>query len=105
MPMSAPASPISRPALAKTLDATKLVFGPDEDPAQAIKALCHLARQYQCRAVCVPPEWVKPSREWLAGSAVMVATVIGFPTAKCLLAQALPVIGHVPLDEKLSTIT
>lgn len=44
-----------------------------------IKNLCAEAKQYEFAAVCVPPLFVKKSKELLEGSAVKVATVIGFP--------------------------
>ena len=44
-----------------------------------IKKLCAEAKQYDFAAVCVPPNFVKLAKEQVAGSAVKVATVIGFP--------------------------
>lgn len=44
-----------------------------------IYKLCEEAKQYQFAAVCVPPNFVKLAKEKLTGSAVKVATVIGFP--------------------------
>ena len=44
-----------------------------------IEKLCAEAKQYDFAAVCVPPNFVKLAKEKLAGSAVQVATVIGFP--------------------------
>jgi deoxyribose-phosphate aldolase len=44
-----------------------------------IKNLCAEARQHEFAAVCVPPIFVKKSKELLNGSVVRVATVIGFP--------------------------
>ncbi len=44
-----------------------------------IEKLCAEAVQYQFAAVCVPPNFVKLAKEKIAGSAVKVATVIGFP--------------------------
>jgi deoxyribose-phosphate aldolase len=44
-----------------------------------IKNICAEAKQYEFAAVCVPPLFVKKSKELLNGSAVKVATVIGFP--------------------------
>ena len=44
-----------------------------------IEKLCAEARQYQFAAVCVPPPFIKLARHLLQGSAVKVATVIGFP--------------------------
>jgi deoxyribose-phosphate aldolase len=44
-----------------------------------IRALCREALEYGFRAVCVPPYYVGAASEFLAGSAVSVATVVGFP--------------------------
>jgi len=44
-----------------------------------IQNLCNEAREYGFAAVCVPPPFVKRSKESLAGTNVKVATVIGFP--------------------------
>ena len=44
-----------------------------------IEKLCAEAKQYSFAAVCVPPNFVKKVKELLQGSAVKIATVIGFP--------------------------
>lgn len=44
-----------------------------------IEKLCSEAKEYGFAAVCVPPLFVKKAKECTAGSAVKVATVIGFP--------------------------
>jgi len=44
-----------------------------------IEKLCNEAKQYEFAAVCVPPNFVKKAKSLLEGSAVKVATVIGFP--------------------------
>lgn len=44
-----------------------------------IQKLCEEAKQYQFAAVCVPPNFIKLAKELVKGSAVQVATVIGFP--------------------------
>lgn len=44
-----------------------------------IDKLCAEAIQYQFAAVCVPPNFVKQAKSLTAGTAVKVATVIGFP--------------------------
>lgn len=44
-----------------------------------IEQLCREAVEYGFAAVCVPPPFVKKAKEWLTGSDVKVATVIGFP--------------------------
>lgn len=44
-----------------------------------IEKLCNEAKQYNFAAVCVPPNFVKKAKSLLEGTAVKVATVIGFP--------------------------
>ncbi len=44
-----------------------------------IEKLCAEATEYQFAAVCVPPNFIKKSKELTTGSSVKVATVIGFP--------------------------
>ncbi|MBR1781319.1 MAG: cytidine deaminase, partial [Oscillospiraceae bacterium] len=43
-----------------------------------IRALCDDALTYQTASVCVPPSYVRPCADYLAGR-VKVCTVIGFP--------------------------
>jgi deoxyribose-phosphate aldolase len=44
-----------------------------------IKTLCAEAMKNEFAAVCVPPPMVASAKNFLQGSAVKVATVIGFP--------------------------
>ncbi len=44
-----------------------------------IEKVCLEAREYEFAAVCVPPPFVKKSKELLRETKVKVATVIGFP--------------------------
>ena len=44
-----------------------------------IEKVCDEAIQYEFAAVCIPPPFVKKSKELLHGTNVKVATVIGFP--------------------------
>lgn len=44
-----------------------------------IEKLCDEAKTYGFAAVCVPPPFVKHAKHFIAGTAVKVATVIGFP--------------------------
>ena len=44
-----------------------------------VEKLCAEAIHYQFAAVCVPPLFIKKSKDLVAGSTVKVATVIGFP--------------------------
>lgn len=50
-----------------------------ETGRETVARFCDEARQYGFAAVCVNPCWVAFARERLAGTAVKVATVIGFP--------------------------
>ncbi|MDJ1468757.1 deoxyribose-phosphate aldolase [Xanthocytophaga flava] len=47
----------------------------DED----LKKGCELAKAYHTASVCIKPYAVKQAAAWLAGSDVLVCTVIGFP--------------------------
>ncbi len=40
---------------------------------------CRLAREYQVASVCIKPYAVRQAAAWLAGSAVVVGTTVGFP--------------------------
>ncbi len=62
--------------LASCIDHTLLKA--DATREQIIK-LCQEAQQYHFFSVCVNPCWVKTCKEQLAGSAVNVCSVIGFP--------------------------
>ncbi len=44
-----------------------------------VEKLCKEAAEFGFAAVCVPPNFIKKSKEFLAGTNVKVATVIGFP--------------------------
>ena len=44
-----------------------------------IEKLCAEAKQYHFAAICIPPNFVKKAKVLTEGSAVKVATVIGFP--------------------------
>jgi deoxyribose-phosphate aldolase len=62
--------------LAKYIDHTLLKPDATQDD---IDTLCDEALEYGFAAVCINPTWVKRAAERLRGSAVKVATVIGFP--------------------------
>ncbi len=62
--------------LAKMIDHTLLK--PDAKQSD-IDKLCAEAAKYKFASVCVNPGWVKYCKEKLAGSGVMVCTVVGFP--------------------------
>jgi deoxyribose-phosphate aldolase len=40
---------------------------------------CQLAREYNVASVCIKPYAVRDAVRWLAGSSVLVGTVVGFP--------------------------
>ena len=50
-----------------------------ETTAKDIERLCEEARQHSFKAVCVNPNFVRLTREKLAGTNVLTASVIGFP--------------------------
>ena len=66
----------TKTTIAKTIDHTLLK---PTATAEQIKELCVEARTNHFAAVCVNPRWVSLAVKELAGSQVMVATVIGFP--------------------------
>jgi len=49
-----------------------------------IEQLCTEARQFQFASVCVNPAWVRLCARLLAGSPVLVCTVVGFPLGATL---------------------
>jgi deoxyribose-phosphate aldolase len=66
----------TKSSIAKTIDHTLLK---PTATAEQIRELCMEARTNHFAAVCVNPRWVSLAVKELAGSQVMVATVIGFP--------------------------
>ncbi len=75
--------------LARYLDHTLLKA---DATAGQISSLCEEARHWEFASVCVPPRFVPQAVEQLAGSAVAVGTVIGFPlgyqTTACKVFEA-----------------
>ena len=66
----------TKATLAKTIDHTLLkAIG----TADQVRELCVEAKKYGFASVCVNPTWVPLCARELAGSDVMVCTVIGFP--------------------------
>ena len=66
----------TKTSLAKTIDHTLLkAIG----TADQVRELCAEARKFGFASVCVNPVWVPLCAKELAGSGVMVCTVIGFP--------------------------
>jgi len=64
------------PDIARYIDHTLLK--PEATRAQILQ-LCAEARQFGFAAVCVNPFWVRTCAEQLAGTAVRIASVVGFP--------------------------
>lgn len=62
--------------LAKYIDHTLLKA---EASLEQVQQLCQEARDYDFKSVCVNPYWVPTVSQALAGSDVLVCTVIGFP--------------------------
>ncbi len=65
-----------KPEVASLIDHTLLK--PDASMDEVHK-LCQEAKEYKFASVCVNPVWVEYCKEQLAGTDVLVATVIGFP--------------------------
>ena len=66
----------SKPEMADYIDHTLLKPDASEDE---LRQLCAEAREYGFASVCVNPVWITYCKEQLAGTNVMVATVVGFP--------------------------
>ena len=66
----------TKATLAKTIDHTLLKAIATE---QSVRELCAEARKYGFASVCVNPIWVELCAKELAGSPVLVCTVVGFP--------------------------
>ena len=64
------------PAIAALIDHT--ILKPEATRSDVIK-ICREARQYNFASVCVNPYWVPLVKSELAGSPVLVCTVVGFP--------------------------
>lgn len=62
--------------LAARIDHTLLK--PDASKEE-IKNLCAEAKEYGFAAVCIPPYFVRKCKQWLSGTSVKIATVVGFP--------------------------
>jgi deoxyribose-phosphate aldolase len=96
---------LTRAQLAKTIDHSLL--RPELTETEVI-AGCELARRYQVASVCVKPCHVTLAAKCLAGSDVVVGTVIAFPHGSCTtatkVAEARDAIAHgaVELDMVLN---
>jgi deoxyribose-phosphate aldolase len=64
------------PEIAKLIDHT--ILKPDATRDDVVR-VCREAKQYGFASVCVNPYWVPVASAELAGSAVKVCTVVGFP--------------------------
>lgn len=96
---------LTRAQLAKTIDHSLLR---PELTDEEVVAGCELARRYGVASVCVKPGHVRLAAELLAGSDVLVSTVVGFPhgssTTGTKLAEAREALadGAVELDMVLN---
>lgn len=70
-------------SIASWIDHTLLK--PEATPEQ-VEKLCAEARQYQFASVCINPVYVPLAHRALAGSPVLVCTVVGFPLGATLTA-------------------
>jgi deoxyribose-phosphate aldolase len=88
--------------MARYVDHTKLTYKEGEVPEESIKKLCQEAKQYNFAAVCVRPDMINLSKQELAGSQTLVATVIGFPDKKYPISDpnTINIIGNVSLSKK-----
>jgi len=66
----------AEPGIARLIDHTLLK---PEATREQVVALCREARQFGFASVCINPYWVATAAAELAGSAVKVCTVVGFP--------------------------
>src|ERR1700691_855935 len=66
----------SAPSIARLIDHTLL--RPEATRADILQ-LCREAREYNFASVCVTAYWVPIAAAELAGSPVLVCTVVGFP--------------------------
>ena len=64
------------PSIARLIDHT--ILRPDATRADVVK-VCQEARKYEFASVCVNPYWAALVAAELAGSRVLVCTVVGFP--------------------------
>ncbi len=76
-----------KPEVAALIDHTLLKPDATQDD---IDHLCAEARKYKFASVCINPVWVAYCKEQLAGTDVMVASVVGFP------------LGALPTEAKAS---
>ncbi len=104
--------PASTHAIAATIDHTWLPEWPiqglsHDETTTKLTQLCTEAKTNGFAAVCVRPAHVAACVALLGGSTVQVATVIGFPQKKVVLAneQQAPTIGSAYSDDKIAEIT
>lgn len=63
-----------------------------------VQQLCNEALEHKFAAVCIPPPFVRACREFLKGSNVRTATVIGFPFGYSVPSAKLTEIEHAIED-------
>lgn len=85
--MAQPVAPVKNQAVNKPADLAQYIdhtlLKPEASLAD-IQKLCEEAKRHSFKAVCVNPIFVKATREFLAGSQVLTASVIGFPLGTSL---------------------
>ncbi len=107
----APLAALPPSAAAEIADPAALIdhtlLKPTATTAQ-IRQLCAEARAYRFATVCVNPTWVALCAEELAGSAVKVCTVVGFPLGtdlpevKAFAAERCSALGAAEIDMVLN---
>jgi deoxyribose-phosphate aldolase len=81
--------PSSKEELAKLIDHTLLK---PNITLTNLESFLRDAKKYNFRAVCIPPYWVKFSKNFLKDTNIKIATVVGFP------------LGYTTLEAKISEI-
>lgn len=84
-----------QPSIATFIDHT--ILKPTTLPSE-IEQLCREAIEHGFAAVCVPPQYIKLSKELTQSSAVKVATVIGFPFGYSTTSAKVAEINQAILD-------
>ncbi len=81
--------PSSKEELAKYIDHTLLKPNITHED---LEVFLEDAKRYNFRAICIPPYWVKAAKEYLNGTGVKIATVVGFP------------LGYTTLKSKIAEV-
>lgn len=84
------------------IDNTYLNISSREEDLKGVENVCQEAKEHGFPAVCVRPDMIMTAREFLQGTNVKVATVIGFPKEKLSEKEALETLGSATVEEKLA---